>query len=270
MQIILGILISLLFLYVLFLVVLYIKQNSFIFEPDKLQSDYTFEFDTSFEEFFVEAYDGEKLNCLWFKGETLSTKGCVLYHHGNAYNLKLWASFYKDFVDAGYDVLFYDYRGYGKSSGKVKPNYLKKDAYSVYRFLQEQYPANKIIQFGRSLGTGFAVYLAYRVRAPLLILETPYYSLLSLAMEKIKLAPVKWIIKFPMRSDAYLIRLTCPVYIFHGTKDVKIPFIHSLRLSQLNDRVHVFKIKEGTHMDLNTFEKYHLELRKILDEFVKN
>ncbi len=259
------ILLFLVSVYFLGIMFLYIRQDRYIFEPVKLPADHEFSFETEFEELFIETWDGKLLNALWFKVE--SPKGCVLYHHGNAYNLEFWGKFHKIFTDNGYDVLMYDYRGYGKSTGRIFPGCLKQDALKVYLFLLRKYGRKNIIQFGRSLGTGIAASLASRVKAPLLILETPYYSIMEMANQKFKIVPLRWVLRFPMRTDFYISALQCPIFVFHGTKDVKIPYLHSEKLARLNSNVQLITIENGTHMNLDDFEEYRQELTSILKNF---
>lgn len=53
-----------------------------------------------------------------------------------------------------------DYRGYGKSRGKLDEVALHADAERWYQELLKRWPEERIIIYGRSLGTGFAVPLA--------------------------------------------------------------------------------------------------------------
>ena len=105
--------------YILGISLFYLFQKQLIFRPKKLAKGYTFDFQAQFQEYFFDTPDGEQVNALFFPTSNNSSKGVVLYFHGNADNLKRWAKYYSDFTSRGYDFLVMDYRGYGKSTGAI-------------------------------------------------------------------------------------------------------------------------------------------------------
>ena len=96
----------------------YFFQEHLIFHTERLSEKYKFSFENKFEEKTYKTDDGNTISALLFKAE--NSKGIVYYHHGNAGNLESWGLKANDFLDKGYDLLIYDYRGYGKSTGKIK------------------------------------------------------------------------------------------------------------------------------------------------------
>ena len=156
-------------------IALYVFQERLIFYPEKLSDKHQFKFEVPCTELTYTTDDGESLNALLFKSE--ASKGLVYYHHGNARNLELWGTKAIDFTSRGYDVLMYDYRGFGKSTGKIKnEKMLYNDAVMIYKKLLHDYAEKNILIFGISLGTGIATKLAYENNTKMLILETPYYN----------------------------------------------------------------------------------------------
>lgn len=59
-----------------------------------------------------------KLNAIHFKSK--NPKEITIFMHGNYGNIEHFNSIIKPILDLNYDLLIYDYRGYGKSSGKIK------------------------------------------------------------------------------------------------------------------------------------------------------
>ena len=107
-----------------------------------------------------------------------SSKGVILYLHGNTGALDKWGNISKTYTILHYDLFMMDYRGYGKSEGSIKnEDELYSDVQEVYNYLKSFYNENKIIVLGYSIGTGPAAFLASKNHPKELILQAPYYSL---------------------------------------------------------------------------------------------
>ncbi len=181
--------IGILVAYIIGGLLLYSFQESFIFPATKLNPNYKFRFDNEFEEINIQTDDDINLNAILFKNP--NSKGVVLYFHGNGGTIQGWGHQANSFIVAGHDILFLDYRGYGKSEGKIQSEaQLLEDAQKVYDYLKVTYPENTIVLCGTSIGTGIATYLASNNNPNSLILNSPYYSLISLIKQKTKILPL--------------------------------------------------------------------------------
>jgi alpha-beta hydrolase superfamily lysophospholipase len=249
---------------VIFLSMLYYLQEKLIFLPSSLADSHVYSFEEPFEEFFITAADGAKLNALHFKRE--KPLGVILYFHGNAGNLSRWGEVAQELVRLNYDVVVMDYRTYGKSTGELSENALLQDAQLFYEYVSESYNKNEIIVFGRSLGTAMASHLASTNSISLLILETPFYSLLDVAKERFPILPVTSLVKYPFKSHEYLKSANCPIVIFQGDEDNVVPIASAKKLFQSLDgkEVEFITIKGGKHNDLNTFPSYQKGLQRYL------
>lgn len=229
---------------------------------------FTFQRDSSqakLEEYFIRTEDGEDLNALLFKTK-LKSKGLILYFHGNADNLQRWGKYAVDFTKLGYDILMMDYRGYGKSTGKPTERDLYKDALTVFRWSEANLKYERLIFYGRSLGSAVASNLATAVTPDLLILETPFDELKGAVYEPIR--PLLYFL--PLHSNfpnkTFLPKVSCRKVIIHGTKDQVVPISSALRLKPLLQEGDQFEIIEGgSHRNLRDFESFH----KVLAEALK-
>ena len=242
------------------------SQESLIFFPEILPRDYRFAFSTLFEEVTVPV-EAATLNALLFKAN--NSKGVVLYLHGNAGSLRSWGDVAGDFTSRDYDILIPDYRGFGKSTGKIaNEKQLLDDGLAVYRTLAKTWPENRIIVYGRSIGTGVATFIARSGKPGMLILESPFLSLIDLASHHYPFLPrpiISMFLRYPLRSDHWIGEVACPVYLFHGAKDDIIPFDHSLRLEKLIRSPHrLIRIEGGGHNNLSNFGPFNRELDQIL------
>ena len=202
--------------YVLICVVVYVFQERMIFFPKKLAADYKFQFEQSYEEISIPA-DGIKLNGLLLKAD--SSKGLVFYLHGNAGGLDSWGEIGGTYTSLGYDVFMLDYRGYGKSVGRITgEKQFYDDVQIAYDSLKKRYPENKIIIVGYSIGTGAASKLASTNNPRMLILQAPYFSLKDMMRKNYPVLPT-FLLKYGFENYKHLQSTKAPVYIFHGKQD---------------------------------------------------
>lgn len=251
-------------LYLLGFLAIYLLQEKMIFMPGSLPEGYEYSFSGNFEEVFLTAADGAKLNALHFK--VASPKGVVLYFHGNAGELSQWGKVVQKFPKLGYDVLVMDYRGYGKSTGKRKEASMYADAQLFYDYLLKSYAEGDISVYGRSLGTTFATYVAAYNNPRQLLLEAPFYSLLNVAKERFPIYPVGWFLKFHFPTYQFITQVSCPITIFHGTDDHTVSFGNSQRLINLPVRapLKLVPIKGADHNDLDEYPRYQIKLDSVL------
>ncbi len=249
--------------YIALLIIIYLVQEKFIFKPEKLDASFKFKYDVPFKELFFDIKPGVRINGLHFFRE--APKGLILYFHGNTRSIKGWARYAKDFYRYDYDVVMVDYRGFGKSTGKRSEEDLLSDMQFVYETLMQQYNEEHLIVYGRSIGSGFAAKLASDNNPRYLILDAPYYSFTDIMERYLFILPVRWVIRYRLRTDKWITHVKCHTYILHGTKDRLIPISNSEKLQVLNPRmITLIRIHGGSHNNLPSFPEYHNFIRDIL------
>ena len=273
------IIISLVALYFLMGLLYYLYQDRFIFVRYDIKGKYHLEIKKDHKELLIKSDDGETLHALWIKtnpaakqGEPASlekkkSKGLIIYFHGNTGSLKRWGEVAAQLTDFGYDVLAPDYRGYGKSTGTPSEKALVSDAKLFYYAALEHYSEEEIVIYGRSLGSGVAVQLASQVKCKLLILETPFRSLLDVARSQLPIFPYKTMLKHHFRSDFHINDVECPILMMHGTSDNQVYYKSAIKLyknvSHRKDvKFHTFK--GGGHNNLSTYSKYNKIIKAVL------
>lgn len=252
-------------LYILSLVFVYFKQERFFFNPKQLAKDYKFEFKENFEELNIPVAKNTNLNAVLFKAE--KPKGVILYLHGNAGAIHDWGKRAHLYLENNYDILFVDYRNYGKSDGEYcNTDELFSDMQKVYDFTKTRYNENEIVVLGFSLGSGLASYLASKNNPKMLILNAPYYSWKTLISEEIAPPIPEFIIKYDIPSYQFVKQVTCPIKIFYGTRDFLIhPDTNAKKLQALQpNNITVFAITDAGHNGLHITKQYYEDLKKIL------
>lgn len=267
--------VALLFVWGLVTAWYYFRQEAVIFHPSRLPRDHAFEFAYPFEEHRIEVAPGVGLNALWFPpvpsgagapGEFREPRGVVLYLHGNASDLQGWGHHADLYVEAGYDFVVVDYRGYGKSDGHIGSEAeLHADIQRVMEWLEARRPDAPVTVVGYSLGAALAARVACPDRAERLVLMAPFFSLSDLAGRTVPFVPIR-ILRYPFRTDLVLAGCRMPVTIFHGVGDASIPFDQSRRLAELlGGRVRLVPLQAAGHQDIPEDPMFRREMRKLLE-----
>jgi fermentation-respiration switch protein FrsA (DUF1100 family) len=107
------------------------------------------------EELSIETPDGETLHAWYCRAP--HPIASALYCHGSAGNLTTVAHVVPSLLEAGVNVLLFDYRGYGKSSGTPSVAGVMKDVAAAARVHDRIRPHDKpSILYGYSLGGALA------------------------------------------------------------------------------------------------------------------
>lgn len=163
--------------------------------------------------------------------------GWVIYFHGNGELAAECSDYCGDlFVSAGINVCFVEYRGYGQSDGEPALAAMLMDGEQVVKALGV--PPERIIAFGRSLGSIYAIELAHRLPGLAgLILESGVASLTDIW-------PIPDKKETPERTDATtalavhfdhqakLSKYHGPLLVLHAAGDHLVPQSHAERLYQ--------------------------------------
>lgn len=244
-------------------IAIYFFQEKFIFKPEKLKQDFEFKYNVPFKEYFFDIEPGVRINGLHFYRD--NPKGLILYFHGNTRSIKGWAKYAKDFYRYDYDVVLVDYRGFGKSTGRRSEKEMLGDMQFIYEKLATQYTEHHIIVYGRSLGSGFATKIASENKPRYLILDSPFYNFRKAVGRFLPVLPVRFVLRYHLRTDNWIRHVNCHTYIIHGTKDWLIPIRHSEALQKINPgKITLIRIQGGSHNNLPSFDEYHNFIRDIL------
>lgn len=250
-------------LYVALCCVLYFKQESLLFFPHRLPANYQFRFPGPFEERWTPAADGTRLHGLLFRAP--ASRGLIFYLHGNGGALDSWGEVAATYTALHYDVFLLDYRGYGKSGGRITSQaQLLGDVQAAYRQLMPEYPESRMVILGYSVGTGPATWLAARQHPKLLILQAPYFSLRDLATHRYPFVP-GFLVRYPLPTSELIKQVSAPVVLFHGDQDEVIYYGSSLKLKNLLKPTDKLVVLPGAgHNGLTDHSVYRRELAKLL------
>ena len=192
--------------------------------------------------------DGERTTG-WYVYAAPPSRGTFLFSHGNAGNMADRLESISIFRDLGFDVLVYDYGGYGESTGKPSEQRCYSDIRAMWRYLLEEreIPEKKIILFGRSLGAGPACQLATEVEAAAVVLESAFISVPEMASKLYPIFPVSKLVKHRFDNGSKIGGIRSPLLQIHSSDDTLIPFRHGHVLFEKAPEPKTFLAISGDH-----------------------
>jgi len=234
----------------------YVGQEALLFAPERLPADHAFDLPDVVETRVP--VDGAQLSALHLR--LPAPRGVVFFLHGNGGSLQNWFVNLDLYRRANFDLFMIDYRGYGKSSGRIRSEaQLHDDVAAAWRSIAPRYAGLRKVIFGRSLGTGLAARLAADLppaeRPDLTILVSPYWSMADLAHLHYPMLP-GFLLRYPLETFRDIGRIEGPVLLLHGDHDTLIPPSHSVRLQALARSATFLPIAGAGHGDLQDFPAY--------------
>ena len=241
---------------------LYFFQERLLFHPDVLPADYRFHRAADVHELTIPV-PGASLSALHLR--LPNPKGIVFYLHGNGGNVESWFVQNDFYRQANFDLFMLDYRGYGKSSGRIESQeQLLADIGVAWERIAALYPGRVKVLYGRSLGTGPAALLAAQVHPELTILASPYCSMAAMARRSYPWVP-SWLLRYPLATAAAAAAMTTPLLLIHGEDDTLIPPSESGCVQAAAPAARVHRIAAAGHNDLHESPAYRELLRTTLE-----
>ncbi|MBI5207572.1 MAG: alpha/beta hydrolase [Candidatus Firestonebacteria bacterium] len=199
-------------------------------------------------------------------------KGTIIYFHGNAGNIYNRFDIIYNIQKQGFNVLAFDYRGYGKSSGEPDEEGLYKDGKAAFDYILNHplIDKNNIIFLGESLGGAVAVHLAQNTKfCKAIILISTFTSIQDMSKEIFSIFPLYIFSKSKYDSIKKIKNISVPILIIHGTQDDIVPFSHGEKLfKQANNPKNFIPIKGAQHNDIYIWEQG--QIFNIISDFISN
>jgi pimeloyl-ACP methyl ester carboxylesterase len=152
----------------------------------------------------------------------------LIYFGGNAEDVSWLASTAGQY--AGWSLLFFSYRGYGRSEGRPGEAALFADALQIFDYAAKRADTTRIAVMGRSLGSGVATYLAAQRPVAGAILVSPYDSVESVARGVYPFLPIGLMLKHRFDSVSRAPGIEAPLLCLVASDDRVIARKHSERL----------------------------------------
>lgn len=205
---------------------LVLGEERFIYYPSRALDATPAEFSLRADEFDVRTADGETVNGWWIRVDDPALT--LLVSHGNAGTIadRLYRVRWLQERFA-VDVVLYDYRGYGKSTGAPDERGTYEDGRAVYEHVRAKGVApERLVLFGESLGCAISIQLATERPHAALVLEAPFLSIAAMAREVFPMFPLRPFVRNRYDNLAKAPTLPRPTLVMSGDRDEVIPFEH--------------------------------------------
>ncbi|MFH1708531.1 MAG: alpha/beta hydrolase [Planctomycetota bacterium] len=261
------IILSIVTIYLLVVFLMMLVQRRMIYFPSRLEPDYRFEGGLpGFAEVNIPCPDGVQVNALFVpppEGRPL-----VLCFHGNGGCLADWEYLVHGFYARTCGVLVIDFHGYGKTGGRPSETTLYRNAEAAVVWLKDTrgITPDRIIVFGKSLGTGAAVEIATRYKFKGLILDSAFTSLAGPAAAHYPFLPVRLMLLDKYDNLGKIGRINCPLLVIHGNADSIVPYTEGVKLFTVaSEPKQMYTLEGGDHND-NSPPEYWATIRTWIDQ----
>jgi len=227
----------------------------------------------SYEEITFNTSDGVELSGWYVPGN--SSKGVILFCHGNAGNIGGRLEYLKIFHRLEFDTFIFDYRGFGKSEGHTteKGTYLDIEAAMDYLIDNRNVSEDEVIIYGRSLGGAVAINHAKDHTPKMLIIDSSFTSYRKISSDVLKgllmPVPVRLLARFDYNSIDNIGKIDCPILVIHSRDDEMIPYSHGKDLFRKANEPKKFLTISGTHNEgFLTSGHYEAGLSDFLEKYL--
>lgn len=203
-------------------------ERAIAFHPEHIKPNAVWVVPAGAEDAWFVNKDGNRLHGWYFSTSGGTAKATVIYFHGNGGNVSNIGWIGERLVARGFNVLLFDYRGYGRSEGSLEDEQgLYADADAAYEYVSKVrgLPSREIVLYGQSLGTAAAADLAARRECGAIILESGMSSARDMAGVALPWLPrgFYFLARNRFESARKLSQVHCPVLVTHGEPDQTIP-----------------------------------------------
>jgi fermentation-respiration switch protein FrsA (DUF1100 family) len=220
-------------------------ENFLVFFPASVHDSTPESFGLSYQNVFFETGDGKRLHGWFFP--LPGDSPVILFCHGNAGNISHRLENVRLLVARGFQVFIFDYRGYGKSTGKPSEAGIYKDGLGAYDDLVKRagISPSRIIVFGRSLGAAVALEVALKRKVRSLVMESAFTSTKGMAKTMFLFNVLSPLLPAHYDNLTKISRLDLPKLFVHGREDEIVPFFMGRELFAAAKTPKFFYILDG-------------------------
>lgn len=163
----------------------------------------------------------------------------------------------------GYDIVTFNYQGYGFSQGVPSQKIIFEDALAIYDTYAKD---RKVIIVGRSLGTSVATYVASRRQAEGLVLITPFDSLASLIKSSYFYLPIDLLLRDKYETVNFMPLVKSKIGVIEVEHDTAVDIVHlKLLIEKMPHFPLHIKLKDTSHESVLRHPEFESGLKEMIE-----
>lgn len=152
-------------------------------------------------------------------------------------------------------VIVFNYRSYGKSTGKINEKNINSDALKIAKLVEKNYGSFYLL--GYSLGSSIAAYVASHQNVKALFLIGAFDSIASLAKSKfvdrgnLPYMNLSNVFRYKFRTGEYMQNVEAPTYLFVSKHD-EVTYIQNARelKEKINNLEFYMELEDLNHKEI--------------------
>jgi fermentation-respiration switch protein FrsA (DUF1100 family) len=274
-ELVIGVAVALVFGCAAFVYGLRTLESMMTFHPEPMTEEERQSPPDSAESVWFNSADGTRLNGFFFESQSKPEIATILFFHGNGGNITSVSWLGERFAKHGFNVLVFDYRGYGASDGVAADEsglYADGDAAVAFLLSKKKVRPEQLVLYGHSLGTAVTSDVASRGHYGAVVLESGFSSASSVATTALPWLP-RWLHflgKNRFESARKLTNVKAPILIAHGDPDGTIPTSEArLLYASANEPKRLLLVPGAGHVPFGSGgEKYLNQIEQFMREAV--
>jgi fermentation-respiration switch protein FrsA (DUF1100 family) len=195
----------------------------------------------------------------------------VIFFHGNSYSMNKFTDVASLFHDMGVNFVMFDYRGFGKSTGKPTEEGLYNDSEAIVKYVLSisNINTNNIFYVGHSLGSATSIETTLKIKPKGLILVagftsmddmTDYYTTYSISGD--------WVLNGKYDNLSKIDRINVPVLLIHGNKDTTVPYwMSKTNYDKAKEPKKLVIVDGANHGNIFVYKTFYDEVKKFLTSY---
>jgi fermentation-respiration switch protein FrsA (DUF1100 family) len=229
------------FIFLIFCNAQFVSCNSLFYYPQKKIIMTPDNFGLKYDSFTISSEENININLWYIHAQNEKPIATIIHFHGNGENISTHFLYFAWLAKLGFDIVEFDYRGYGFSTGEPSRAGLIKDAEAIYNWVNNNSRSKEIFIIAQSLGGAVAIpsYVISKVTdVDAIILESTFSSYREIAQKKLANFWLTWPLQWPLRflvsdeysSIDYIHNIDIPILYIHSFEDPVVPYESGLIL----------------------------------------
>ena len=249
--------------------------EQFLFFPNTEIKKTPISLNINYEDVYIN-YNDDKYHAWFIQGtneKSITQNKCILFFHGNAGNISFRLGYIEKLYELGFSLLFFDYPGFGLSSGVPNENSCIKCSEQFFNYLvnDKNFDKNNIIFYGESIGGSIASSVANIFNIKYLILQSTFTDIKEIVKNIIRIniyivdnnIGFETLKNIKTRHTLNKLNKKMKTLVIHSNED---ELIHNKYAEELGVYSDILYICSGSHSNVNIDSDFIFQLLSFIKE----